>query len=92
MKKFVLLLVTVWLSGCVMQQLQQANDLMAQNIETMDASRAAIEENTHQITRSTQGLYLFEILFPILFFVIILALLYICLRLRILNKIFKNRN
>lgn len=70
--------------------MQQLNSNMQASNELMIENKAAIEENTRQIKNSTAAMKGFEILFPIFFFVIFLALVYICLKLKLFHKIFKN--
>jgi hypothetical protein len=70
--------------------MQQLNSNMQQSNELMIENKAAIEENTRQIKNSTAAMKGFEILFPVLFFIILVALIYICLKLKIFHKIFKN--
>ncbi len=78
MKKILLLVV---LAGCTLQHtMERANELMAQNTVIMEASKAAIEENTQQIKRSTDTMVEFQIVFPILFGLILVGILYIISR------------
>lgn len=72
--------------------MQESNRVITQNIETVEKSKAAIEENTRHIERSTNAMERFQYLFPIFFFATFLALLYICMKLRILHRIFKDKD
>jgi hypothetical protein len=88
MKKILLLLSLFGLTNC--NTMQQLNSNMEASNELMIENKAAIEENTRQIMKSTAAMKGFEILFPIFFFVILLALAYICIKLKLFHKIFKN--
>lgn len=88
MKKILLLLSFFCLTNC--NTMQQLNSNMQQSNELMIENKAAIEENTRQIMNSTAAMKGFEFLFPVFFFVILLALIYICLKLKLFHKIFKN--
>jgi hypothetical protein len=68
------LFILVCLTGCAIQHtMERTNDLMAQNMQV-------IEENTRQIKRSTDTMMEFQIVFPILFGIILVAILYIISR------------
>ncbi|MBX7065639.1 MAG: hypothetical protein K1X28_00270 [Parachlamydiales bacterium] len=87
----ILLLVYVLLASCI-PQLQKSNDLMGQNIQAMAESRQAIEENTHQIARSTDTMMTFQFVFPIIFGIVLLVLVVILFKFsRKLSKLFKDR-
>lgn len=95
-KKIFLLISLSFLTNCITLQqmnsnMQEANELMAENIQVMQTSKLAIEENTRQIQRSTNTMQGFEFIFPGLFIIAILALIYICLKLRLFHRIFKNQ-
>ena len=95
MKKLFLLISLFFLTNCGLQQMnsnmQQANELMVENIQAMQESKAVIEKNTKQVQRSTNTMQGFEFIFPVFFVVAILALTYICLKLRLFQRIFKNQ-
>ena len=92
MRKKILFIIIACLASCTTihqlnTNMEEANVVMSQNIEAIQASKAAIEENTRQIERSTDTMQRFAYLFPIGFFLSLLAFAYIVKRL----KLFKNK-
>jgi len=77
MKKILPLIPLAFLASCVVQQLNRANDLMYENIQTMEASRASIEENTLHIQRSTATMQEFQFIFPVVFCIIVFIAIFI---------------
>lgn len=72
--------------------MEKSNQVITQNTEVVEKSKAAIEENTRYIERSTHAMERFQYLFPLFFFGAFLALLYICVKLRLLHRLFKDRH
>lgn len=92
MRRILLLIYTLTLASCI-PQLQRSNELMGENIQAMAESRQAIEENTHQIMRSTDTMTAFQFIFPIIFAVVLLILVVILFKFsRKLSKLFKDRS
>ncbi|MBU6383364.1 MAG: hypothetical protein KGR16_03510 [Verrucomicrobia bacterium] len=96
MKRILLLVYILTVSGCIQQlssNLERSNELMCQNIQAMGESRQTIEENTHQITRSTNTMIGFQFIFPIFLAIVLLALTLILFRFsRKLSKLFKDKH
>lgn len=81
MRKILILLAPFYFISCTLQHsMDRANELMTQNIQLMEESRVAIEENTHQIKRSTDTMIEFQVVFPIMFGIILVAILFIISR------------
>jgi len=53
--------------------MEQANELMSENIQTMENSKATIEANTQEVKKSTETMQMVAIISPILLFVAIVA-------------------
>lgn len=95
--KPILFIAVFYLGSCTTLQqmnsnMEQANIVMAENIKAMETSKATIEENTRQIERSTDTMQRFAYLFPISFFASLLLFTYIFLKLKLFQKIFKNKD
>jgi len=86
MRKILFLTSLFILTGCgsigeLNRNMASANELMLENIESMEQSRAVIEENSHQIERSTNAMRSFQFVFPIFFSMLLLLFIYILFRL-----------
>lgn len=77
MKKILTLLTFLCLASCAIQQMsskmEQANELMSENIQTMENSKATIDANTQEVKKSTETMQMVAIISPILLFVAIVA-------------------
>jgi len=62
-------------------QMENANELMAENIQSMAQSRVIIEENTRQIEKSTNAMRSFQFVFPVFFSMLLLLFIYILFKL-----------
>lgn len=79
MKRLLMLICLMTMVGCIQQlsnNIRQSNELMEENLQAMQASKAAIEENTHQIKRSTETMQQFQFIFPIFFGLVVIVLVY----------------
>lgn len=79
------------LAGCstidqLNSNMQNANEIMLENVHTMEVSRTAIEENTRQIERSTQTVqnlqHISLILFAVIIFLALVLLVVLLVRRR----------
>lgn len=81
MKKIFVLLTFLCLASCAIQQMNskmdQANELMTENIQTMEASKATIEANTKEVRRSTETMRMVAIASPVFLFIALVAAGYI---------------
>lgn len=90
MRRAILLIFVLFVS-CI-PQLERSNELMGENIQRMTESRQAIEENTHQIMRSTDTMISFQFVFPIFFAIALLVFIIVLFRFsKKLSKLFKDR-